>query len=457
MSTLGPHDPDQEYVDRLRAADPAASSEPDMAALRAAIAQRGVGHDGADPAVPDQLAARRSRRWLPVAAAAAAALVVGSGGGFALGASGGAGSADSGSLNVSMASDGGAGAPEADSAAGGAPQQGSAPVPATGEGRLAERGGADMAWGYYGRTVFTASGLSDQATTAHSWALDAASVDAAALERLAAAIGLEGTVEQTDGALLIGPSDGSGPNLSLYRSGSGDVGYYNPDADPWSCTDVGKAEAGGDTTLAPEGGCTQRDLGPAPTVEQAEAELTTILAAAGIDAADLEFGDTSSQDGWTYATAYRLVDGARSGLVWSASWTGGGLQSLYGTLAPLVDLGSYPVISPAEAVKRLGDPRFGSNGGPIAYAQDAVGDATGLPAPDVVMPSPDPAQVPTTPEPGSAISWPVQQVTIDAAELELSTYTEASGAVVVAPTYRLTGTDGTYWTVIAVADSALDF
>ncbi len=448
MSTFGPNDPDQEYVDRLRAADPAASSEPDMVALRAAIARRTDGHEGAGSPVPDQLAARRSRRWLPVAAAAAAALVVGTGGGFALGASGGGGGADSGSASMSMASAGAAESAAADSAAGGAPHQ-AAPMPNTGESRLAGRG-ADMAWGYYGRAVFTASGLSDQATTAHSWALDAASVDAGALARLATALGLEGSVEQTDGALVVGPTDGTGPSLSLYPSASGDVGYYNPDVDPWSCPDVGKAEAGGDTTVAPEGGCSQRDLGPAPTVEQAEAELTTVLAAVGIDAADVEFADTSSQDGWTYVSAYRLVDGVRSGLVWSASWTGGGLQSLYGTLAPLVDLGSYPVISPAEAVKRLGDPRFGSNGGPIAYAQDAVGDATTLPAPGA-------AQVPRTPEPGSAISWPVQEVTIDAAELELSTYSEASGAVVVAPTYRLTGTDGSVWTVIAVADSALEF
>lgn len=457
MSTLGPHDPDQEYVDRLRAADPAATSEPDMAALRAAIAQRAGGPAAAGPAVPDELAERRSRRWLPVAAAAAAALVVGTGGGFALGASGGAGGSDAGSLSVSVATDGGAAASEADSAAGGAAQREVAPQPASGESSFAGRGGADMAWGYYGRTVFTASGLSDQATTAHSWALDGAAVDTAALERLAAAIGLQGSVEQTDGALVIGPSDGTGPNLSMYPSASGDVGYYNPDADPWSCTDAGKAEAGGDTTIAPEGGCTQRDLGPAPTVEQAEADLTTVLAAVGIDAADVEFGDTSSQDGWTSVTAYRLVDGVRSGLIWSASWTGGGLQSLYGTLAPLVDLGSYPVISPAEAVQRLGDPRFGSTGGPIAYAQDAVGGATTLPAPDATAPAPDAAQIPATPAPGSAISWPVQQVTIDTAVLELSTYTEASGAVVVAPTYRLTGTDGSVWTVIAVADSALAF
>lgn len=452
MSTFGPNDPDQEYVDRLRAADPAASSEPDMVALRAAIARRGDGPDVATP-VPDELAARRSRRWVPIAAAAAAALVVGTGGGYAIGASGES-SGDSGSAAFAPAS---AEAGAADSAAGGALRAPSAPMPANGESRLAGQASADLAWGYAGRAVFTASGLSDQATTAHSWALAAASVDAAALERLAAAIGLQGSAEQTDGALVIGPSDGSGPNLSLYPSASGDVGYYNPDADPWSCTDVGKAEGGGDTASSSEGGCSQRDLGPAPTVEQAEADLTTVLAAVGVDAADIEFGDTTSQDGWTSVTAYRLVDGVRSGLVWSASWTGGGLQSLYGTLAPLVDLGSYPVISPAQAVQRLGDPRFGSTGGPIAYAQDAAVGAARLPAPDEVPASPDAGQIPAVPDPGSAISWPVQQITIDGATLELSTYTEASGAVVVAPTYRLTGTDGSVWTVIAVADSALAF
>lgn len=447
MSTHGPSEPEQEYVDRLRAADPAASSEPDMVALRAALSERTGAEQGpaAARAVPDQLAARRSRRWLPVAAAAAAALVVGTGGGFAVGASRG-GATDSGS---SVAAD--APAAESDSAAGGSAPQLVAPEPNVGEGVGVARGGADMAWGYYGRTVFTASGLSDQATTAHTWALDAAAVDAAALERLAAALGLDGAAEQTGGSLVIGPTDGSGPNLSLYPSGSGDVSYYNPDADMWACADAGKAEAGGGDTVAPDRACSERDLGAAPSVQEAQAQLTTLLAAVGLDAADLELGESSSQDGWTNVTAYRLVGGVRSGLVWSASWTGGGLQSLYGSLAPVVDLGSYPVVSPAAAVERLGDPRFGSSSGPIMYADDTAG---GMAAP---LPAPDPSQVPDTPEPGSAISWPVQQVTIDSAELELSTYTEVSGAVVVAPTYRLTGTDGSVWTVIAVADSALEF
>ncbi len=51
----------------------------------------------------------------------------------------------------------------------------------------------------------------------------------------------------------------------------------------------------------------------------------------------------------------------------------------------------------------------------------------------------------------------MNQVTIVSAELGLEVYVGASGASVVAPTYHLTAADGSIWSVIAVADSALDF
>src|SRR5665648_682233 len=78
-------------VARLRAADPGAGVGPDTVALRSAVDERRAAPDvPAD--VPDELAARRSRRWTgwpaKIAGVAAAALVIGGGGGYAIGAAG---------------------------------------------------------------------------------------------------------------------------------------------------------------------------------------------------------------------------------------------------------------------------------------------------------------------------------------------------------------------------------
>ncbi|MCV2394964.1 hypothetical protein OEB99_11660 [Actinotalea sp. M2MS4P-6] len=438
MSSIPPNGPGStgdEAFDRLRAADPAAGSEPDLRALRAAVAARAE----AGAAAGDQLATRRAR-W-PIAAAAAAALVIGAGGGYAIGAV--QGTASSGSdeaLSVATAEDG---------AMGGA-MESAAPEP----GRVAGGGVAsdssmaagDAAWWGYGRTVFTAQGLSDQAGTAQVRAVDAAAVfDADSMAAAATVLGVPGTPEQTDGVWAVGPQDGSAASLSMYPEGNAGLNFYDPTADPWSCT---AEDAAKDT------GCTERDLGPAPSATEAEAQLADLLGALGLDAAGFQIeADAGSDTQWTYVTAYEVIDGVRTGRTWSASYTGGGLQSLYGSLAPLVDLGEYPVVSPVEAVARLSDPRFGTSG-PMWF-DDTVGlsdSVSTLPAPDAV-----PTGVPDTPEPGSPVSWPVQHVTITGAELVSGMQTDGAGAVLLVPTYRLTGSDGSVWSVLAVADDALDF
>jgi hypothetical protein len=184
-----------------------------------------------------------------------------------------------------------------------------------------------------------------------------------------------------------------------------------------------------------------------------------VLAALGIDASTYDivaedYGDTT----WSYVTGYQVLDGERTGVTWSASMTGGGLSSLYGSTAPLVSLGEYDVISPADAVARLGDPRFGASGGyPLAVdtmrgaEESAVGSAT-----SEVAPAPEPSLAPV-PRPGTSLSWPVPSVEIPRARLGLALTWHQDGSVVLVPTYALTGSDGSTWSVIAVSDSALDF
>jgi hypothetical protein len=76
--------------------------------------------------------------------------------------------------------------------------------------------------------------------------------------------------------------------------------------------------------------------------------------------------------------------------------------------------------------------------------------------PAVDSAAPEQPTVPATVEAGSAIGWPVTDITITKARLGLATHTEPSGSTALVPSYELTGSDGSTWAVIAVVDQQLD-
>lgn len=444
---------DDEAFARLRAADPAAELLPDTEALRAAVAARSSS--------VDELAVRRGRfpRALQVAAAGAGALAIGVGG-FALGG-GFAGAA----LASGADSDGGAEvsasrpAPEAgpegsgaelpnDDAmgAGAAGATGLAPMtgpraPSGGDGERVASDAAFLPWGG-GRTVFTASGLSSSSGSATAYGYDAQSAyEQSRVEELAAAFGIDGPVRAEEGYFMAGDAEGGGANLSVYADGTVSFSFSDPAADLWECKTTGDGE------------CTERDLGEAPQGEDAQAVAEEILVKLGHDPASFEIEVSDARDyeasDYSYVSAFRTVDGKRAGDQLGISLTGGGVQSVWGTLAELVELGDYAVVSPAVAVERLGDPRFGASN--QAYPLDWIGPAMaregGQPA----------GGVPSLPKPGGSFAWPVENVTIVGASLGLSQHHLGDGSVVLLPTYELTSADGRSWSVIAVADEHLDF
>ncbi|GIG37101.1 hypothetical protein [Cellulomonas pakistanensis] len=473
------HDPaagtgDDEALARLRAADPAAGSALDAAALRAEVARR-TAEDPADrdPGAVVPLAGRRRSRWLQAAAVAAAAAVVAGAGGYAVGAAGG----DGGSTVTAEA-------------------------PITLSGPAAERattldGAASTAdlriapW-FGGRTVFSSSGLADDATSGHAWAFDAASVfSAETAARVAGVLGVAGEPAQQFGAWTVGPQDGSGPTVTLQPDGTAGISYYDPTRDPWSCaasapdqTDQPDAGAG-DGTATPEPGAATLDpslvdpalptvvaptcdpaAGPAPTGDAATSAVRDLLGSLGVDPDRFQYEALEGDARASTVTAYQVLDGRQTGVTWSVTLVEGGVQSLYGSLAPLVDLGEYPVVGAATAAERLNDPRFGAGGGgvvPLARAEAADGGAAGAlrdGASDdaVALPAPEPGDptVPPTAEPGAAIPWPVQQVTLTGARLGVSMVTGADGAALLVPAYELTDADGSSWSVVAVEEGSLD-
>lgn len=484
-----PREPDHdEALERLRAADPARGLEPDLAHLRSAVDAR-LAAPSARPV--DELALRRvPRRWFAVAAVAAGALVVG-GTGFGLGSiTAGGRPAD---RVITLA-------------------EGSGASGATGESGAAETGdraATDDAliyppWG--GRTVFTASGLSDATGSAPVYTLDAESAfSKETAERVARALGLDGEATKRFGSWVIGDQDGRGPSLTLSPDGQASVSYYDPTKDPYLCGTAAARQDAASSGIR----CAPPAEGSAPRGEAAAARMRELLTAMGIrNTVEIEatLYDVPENGGprMTTVTAHLVLGGQRAGVTWSATLVANGVQSFYGPTAPLVPLGEYAVVSENDAVRRLGDPRFGPIGGPViafdtadaareagsasggrlaeeqgapdeqemtggGTTDDVGGGASGAPDTAIAeridpalgtraVPEPtDEGTPPPTPEPGEPIPWPVTEVVITKARLGLAQHVLPDGASVLLPAYELADADGRTWSVLAVADGELDF
>lgn len=443
MSTNGfePRDDQQPDLpfDRLRAGDPAATAEPDTTVIRAKVdaaisaeATASVVASGPASEVVDlaaQRQARRAPRWLQVAAAAAGIVAVGGGAFFAGQQSSdapiSAGTADTRTQPSS---------PESQSADG--PVAGPAGGFAASAQDESGRSASSMIGNPNGRTVFTASGLSGDGSTAQAWGFDpAASFSAETASRLAAVLGVSGEPVLNYGSWIVGSLDWTAASLSLSSDGQTSFSFSNPAIEPW---------AESSTTAG-------------PTADEAIAALAAVMVEMGIDPAGYTMTAETQDPKATSVTAAPLNSVEGNG-TWYAGVTTDGLYSLNGAVAPLVDLGSFDVVSPQTAVERLSDERFGASQSFGVYPMDDMGIARGAEATPLVQD--DPAAVPVLPQapvPGGAIAWPVATVTITEAALRTGTYYQPDGSVVLLPTYTLTGSDGSSWTVLAVADAHLNF
>jgi hypothetical protein len=481
--------------DRLQSADPAAGAQADLRALDAAVRARigdgdvsalpGVDGAAADPGVTSLAevrtarASRRPARWLQIAAAVAGLAIVGTGG-FALGRGKQPAPAAAAVISLGSAGVGDSGS-KSSSAVG---TEGLAPGLANPELANPSSAPGTASMRYIGsRTVFTSSGLSSSARSAEAWTFDAAAAfNRETAARIAKALGLAGSPTLTNGAWTVGSSKGVGPTLQIQPNATVSLNYYDPSLDPYSCggatpdgtvkgrtegsTTIAPAPAPGDV-VSPQVACTPSSRGPAPSGAAAVARAKKLISGFGLDAAAFEFEatDTGSAD-IASVTAWQVVAGQRTGQVWGFSLVGDGIQSVWGQLAPVVSLGTYAVVSETDAVARLSDPRF-ENGYGGVMALD-TGTVRGTVEPDAVAGSgsgssstsaPEKVAVPTlppTPSAGSRVAWPVQHVTITKARLGLTFYTQPDGSALLLPAYELSSADGQTWSVLAVAESALD-
>ncbi|MEP6981384.1 MAG: hypothetical protein ABJA16_11540 [Nakamurella sp.] len=455
-----------ETFDRLRASDPAADADIDLTAVRRALDARLDTRADESPVVPLRPAAAATGRWLRIAAVAAVVALVGS-------ASFVVGRQSTGGSPVSVAAENGAGTTATSAVA-------IAPVPprfgapstqlpqrestegATGPGVMAATD-QKLVGGMYGRTHFNDGGLSTAGGSAEAWGFDASQVvSAATAERIAAAMGVPGTASVQYQAWFVGPPDGSGPTVSLMGDGTASINYNDPQAYP-ICVPV-VSQPGPDGSV--DGGVGGKPCAAAAPTDisgdDAITRTTDVMTRIGLDLGGYTLSSPDDQAGGGYRSvvAAQVLDGRETGVQFWFNFVGDRLASFYGGLAPLVSLGRYPVISPADAVIRMNDPRFGANSHPMpidimttAVAPSEVPSA-GVPAPGVLS---DGVVTPGVPVPGAAISWPVSEVTLTSATLELTSQYQADGSSLLVPTYTMTDADGATWSVIAVADDQLDF
>lgn len=409
-----------------------------------------------DPSAPIPLEAARSRRrWLITSAAAASALVLlaaGFGTGMLVGRHD-----QSTALSISTSTGDAMGATE-----------GSRALPDAGSGVNS------MAAGYGGRTVFTASGLGTEASTGQAYTLQPTSDLVSTLRVLAASLGIAGDPITQDGTTRIGDDTGQGKVAYVYADGSfsfsdgtkawGGGCVVPPATSEGSATQDGPVS--GAIQIAP---CTNNDASAsAPTISSADAtaRVNDLLKAAGWDASSWRL-ETMSSDGYVTVTGTLLIDGVESDQTLNAAFVGDDVANAWFSLASATSAGNYPVISPSDAVARLSDPRFGASGGMMPYAAVRADDVGAESGSATTGSAGSDAAPPARFEAGSPIPWPVSRVTITSAERVLTSVWPASAtpaapaseptSPILVPAYRLSAADGSSWTVIAVADSALDF
>lgn len=415
---------------RLQQADPAAHAQPDLDAIAARLRQRLQAENlpgtplpqttppAANPAdtvapvlpLPTAESRKRTPRLQMFAVAAAAVLVVPVtvGGGYLWGLSTAAAQNDA--LPALERTSPGA----SDQSVSGAEIAPATPSPA-------------------GRVSYRAEGLSAQASSAHVWAWDAqAGVDDATVNALIEALQIDGELRaNADGWEAVDNRTGS----QLVVGADGAVWYESGNlcAGGTAAPEHGPADSPADGSDGSWGG--YEGCGDAPTAIQATGLAEEALTAAGVLVAGYTV-EVQGGRGYTQVSVRPML-GAMLCEPWQLTYTSAGLATMSGRFAPTVDLGSYPVISPAAAVTRLTDTRFSTSTGAEATTAAIIPNAIPVP------------------EPSAALGWALDEVVVNAAELRLVSYTMSDGAVVLAPTYVLTDTNGQKYEVIALTDTVL--
>ena len=290
------------------------------------------------------------------------------------------------------------------------------------------------------------SGLSDTATTASAYRLTTAGLDPQKVAaRLAGAFGVAGAPRSSTDQVVIGDL----ATVTVHRDARMSWEFQDPQA----------------AASAP--------VGTLPTRAQALDLAQALLGGIGVDSVAVDWQVERVADG-VRVTGWQLVAGARTSLAWTVTLgRSGAVLGATGFSAGLQELPGYPVVGARFAVARGGvtpwtalpplpvAPAAAPAAAAAAPAAAAPGpSASGATASGATATAPTAAStaspVPPGP-PGPVLQVPVQQVTVTDATLGLAQYPQADGSLLILPAWLVTGTDGSQWSVIAVAGDAVSF
>ena len=332
--------------------------------------------------------------------------------------------------------------------------------------------------------------LPDLGASASAYSVGGKVATAAFVEQLAKAFGVAGAAAELPsdqgGGWRVGPADYTAPVVMAGQWGMQQWSYSSPAAATAgvSCTVASPPEG---TTVPPDA---QKCADPAPiadlpTEAGAIAEAKRLLGAMGLDAAAYQF--TSYASSWNISVNGSLtVDGMATDL--NVSFTFGAkaeVQYAGGTLGTVSALDSYPIVSVADGVKRLGDPTgpWYAFGGPMVMARagvavDTAGGVNIATAPTIPVPSGAdvaPATAPMPPVSAPVATMPVTDVTVSpvpsntvpldttpyvvhltGVKVVLSSVYQADGSQLLLPAFDFTASDGSEYRVLAVDAAFLD-
>lgn len=170
---------------------------------------------------------------------------------------------------------------------------------------------------------------------------------------------------------------------------------------------------------------------------------TQALSGIGVDISTVEY-QVDITDGRTGVSAWQLVGDQRTQLGWRLVFDAdGSILAASGFSSGLQSVPDYPVVGAATAVARSQQsPWTALPASPISGSPDAASAE--------VVPSPAATGVPK-------VDLPMSTVDVVSADLGLAQYWQPDGSILLLPSYILTGTDGSTWSLLAVADSAVSF
>jgi hypothetical protein len=427
-----------EAFERLRASDPAASNQPDLSALRAKVMDA---VDAEGVVVP--LASRR-RFSAPMAVAAVLALTVATGSGVLAGrATAPTDLASLPTIPVIGQNDGRASGPEIGVAS-----------------DAMGKGGAAMMWPGWRTILEPTSAIPNDAGTAKAYRFSNDGVDPMVVAtRLSELMEATGSVRIENGSISAGGMDGQSPSIWVADDAMVSFSAYSPERSPWYCVKNETPPSGGGTdsgSSAPDRGC-EPEQSKAPSEGSAVSAVRDAFTRLGLDLDTVRF--TARTDGPNVnVQAMLVVDGRVLQSGWYADVAAKGIHNINGFAARLVALPDYEIVGARDAALRSQDPRWSIIG--PNHIWDGDNGRVGIMNADDTVSSDDK----TSPPPAvrtvggrPVLSVMVNTVTVTKATLGLTQHWLSDNQMVLLPSWEFEGTDGSRWSMLAVADAYVDF